>query len=61
MAIGLGILAGNAVASSAGVGIAFLSALSCFAFMPYYPLWAIIIIAFDAMVIWALCLQITRA
>ncbi len=60
VAIGLGILSGNAVANGAGIGIAFLSALSAFAFLPYYPIWGIIIIAFDALVIWALCVQIAR-
>jgi len=39
-----------------GVGIVFagLSALANFVFVPYYPVWAILIIAMDVGVIWAL-------
>jgi hypothetical protein len=39
--------------------VAFLSAISNFAFLPYYPLWSIVIIAFAGLVIWALCTQLT--
>jgi hypothetical protein len=31
-----------------------LSALANFFFIPYYPLWAIVVIALDVWVIWAL-------
>jgi hypothetical protein len=37
-----------------GVFIAALSAIANFAFIPYYPLWSIAIIAVDIAVIWAL-------
>ena len=40
---------------------AVLSALGQFAFMPYYPFWAMAIITLDILVIWALCKQIGRA
>jgi hypothetical protein len=52
---GVGILAQQAWANAVGLVIAFLSALSSFAFLPYYPFWSIVILAFDIFVIWALC------
>jgi len=59
--VGIGIVRGQTWANSAGIGLAVLSALSQFAFLPYYPFWSILIIAFDVVVIWALCTQIRRA
>ena len=58
---GIGILRGQVWANSVGIGIAALSALSQFAFMPQYPLWSLTIIAMDVVVIWALTEQIRRA
>ena len=55
VATGIGILAQQTWANAVGIVIAFLSALSSFAFMPYYPFWAITVLAFDVFVIWALC------
>jgi hypothetical protein len=55
VATGIGILAQQTWANAVGIVIAFLSALSSFAFMPYYPFWSITILAFDIFVIWALC------
>jgi hypothetical protein len=55
VAAGVGILAQQAWAAAVGLVIAFLSALTSFAFMPYYPFWSIVILAFDIFVIWALC------
>jgi hypothetical protein len=57
--VGIGILAGQTWANIAGIVVAFLSAISNFAFLPYYPLWSIVIIAFAGLVIWALCTQLT--
>jgi hypothetical protein len=37
-----------------GVVIAAVSVIANFLWLPYYPLWAVIIIAFDLFVIWAL-------
>jgi hypothetical protein len=37
-----------------GVAIAAFSAIANFVFLPYYPVWAIIIIAVDVLVVWAL-------
>jgi hypothetical protein len=41
-------------ARGVGIGLAVLSAIAQFFFMPYYPLWALVIIALDVFVIWAL-------
>jgi hypothetical protein len=51
---GLGVMTGNVLARTVGVFIAALSAIANFAFIPYYPLWSIAIIAVDIAVIWAL-------
>jgi len=60
VAVGLGIVAGQAWGLLAGIGIAFLGALSSFAFMPYYPFWGITVLAFNVLVIWALCSEVVR-
>ena len=56
--VGGAILAGQAWAFVTGIIIAGLSALTNFAFIPWYPLWALVIIAFDIAVIWALCVRL---
>lgn len=52
---GLGILKGAAWARGVGVGLAALSIVINFLWLPYAPVWAIISIAIDVFVIWALC------
>ena len=37
-----------------GIAAAVLSAVANFFFIPYYPLWAIIVLTLDIFVIWAL-------
>jgi hypothetical protein len=61
IAVAVGIFSGNQYAISAGIVVAFLSAIGNFAFLPYYPLWALVVLAFDALVIWALCQRLMRA
>ena len=51
---GWGLLSGRTWARVVGVTLAALSATVNFLFLPYYPLWAILIIAVDIFVIWAL-------
>lgn len=51
---GVGIFTGNVFARTIGVIGAGLSAIASFAFLPYYPVWAIVIISIDVAVIWAL-------
>ena len=58
LATGIGIVLGQTWGYVIGVGVAGLSALSNFMFMPYYPFWSLAVIALDVLVIWALCSQI---
>ena len=51
---GLGIFAGNLFARSVGILAAGLSALANFLWIPYYPIWAIVVLTLDVFVIWAL-------
>jgi hypothetical protein len=51
---GVGLLAGNIVARVVGVCVAVLSAVVNLAFVPAYPVWSIIIVTFDVLVIWAI-------
>lgn len=56
VAAGFAILKGKVWARSVGVGFAVLSMIANFLFLPYYPVWSLLIIALDVFVIWALCL-----
>ncbi len=60
LATGIGIIMGQTWGYLVGVGIAGVSALSEFMFMPYYPFWSLAVIAIDVLVIWALCTQIAN-
>jgi hypothetical protein len=51
---GWGLMSGRTWARVAGITLAVLSAIANFAFIPYYPFWALTIIALDVLVIWAL-------
>ena len=53
-ATGVALLSGTFWARIVGVVIASVSVIANFLWLPYYPLWAMIIIAFDVFVIWAL-------
>ena len=62
MIVGLGaavaggfIFTGNVFARSVGIALAGVSAIANFMWLPHYPIWAIVIIALDVFVIWALC------
>jgi hypothetical protein len=48
------VFTGNLLARSVGITVAALSALANFAWLPHYPLWGLIVIAIDVLVIWAL-------
>ena len=54
LASGFGIFTGNAAARTVGVLVAVLSAVVNFLWLPWYPVWAIIVIALDVAIIWAL-------
>jgi hypothetical protein len=51
---GWGVFTGAAWARAVGMILAVLSAIVNFFFIPYYPVWAITIIALDVAIIWAL-------
>ena len=53
-AIGVFLLLGKGWARIAGIVVAGISALINFSWLPYAPLWAILLIAIDVLVIWAL-------
>ena len=52
--VGIFVLKGAAWASWAGIAAAALSAVANFMFLPYQPIWAILVIALDVLIIWAL-------
>jgi hypothetical protein len=51
---GLAVFTGNVLARTVGVIAAIVSAFSAFASMTFYPFWALVIIAMDIAIIWAL-------
>jgi len=61
-AIGLGIamIMGQTWSFIVALVVAILSAVAQFMWLPYYPVWAIIIIILDVAIIWALVVQLGR-
>lgn len=55
LAAGLTLRTARPWARAVGIGCAGVSALTNFLFVPYYPLWPILIIGLDVVVIWGLC------
>ena len=53
-AIGIGLLLGQGWAGIAGIVVAAISAVINFTWLPYSPFWAILVIAIDLLIIWAL-------
>jgi hypothetical protein len=51
---GIGVVQGATWGVVVGIVLASLSALVNFAFIPYYPVWSVLIIALDVVVIWGL-------
>jgi hypothetical protein len=51
---GIGLFRRSAWAGVTGIFLAMLSAFANFFFIPYYPFWALLLIALDIWVIWAL-------
>ncbi|HZY27662.1 MAG TPA: hypothetical protein VFE49_05330 [Jiangellaceae bacterium] len=51
---GVALFSGRTWARVVGITMAFLSAIATFAFIPYYPVWSLLIIALNVFVIWAL-------
>ncbi|WP_432875078.1 DUF7144 family membrane protein [Kribbella sp. CA-245084] len=57
MVAGFAVMAGQTWARVVAIILAALSALANFTFIPYYPFWALTIIAIDIFVIWALAVH----
>lgn len=53
--VAVGVLTGATWGLVTGLIVAGSSMLANFAFLPVYPLWAIVVIGFDVLVVWALC------
>jgi hypothetical protein len=54
IAVSIAVLLGSLVARFVAMGLAVLSAVAHFLFIPYQPIWSVLIIAVDVAVIWAL-------
>ncbi|MGA5822950.1 DUF7144 family membrane protein [Kitasatospora sp. NPDC094028] len=57
---GVALFSGAVWARVTGVIVAALAMIANFLWLPYYPFWAVVLIAIDAFVIWALCAGTTR-
>ena len=51
---GVFVISGASWARIAGIMLASLSALANFFFIPFYPIWALVVVALNVLVIWAL-------
>lgn len=60
LAVGIAIVTEHTVGYLGGIAVAGLAAIANFAFLPYYPFWSLLLIAFNVLVIWALCTQLGR-
>jgi hypothetical protein len=61
---GIGLFSGKVWARTVGVIVATISAIGSFAWLPWYPIWGLTVLAIDIVVIWALTAHgrdITRA
>lgn len=54
VAAGLGVFSGNVLARTVGVVAATISMISTFFWIPWYPIWGIIVVVINVAVIWAL-------
>lgn len=54
---GFGVMSGNLWARIVGIILAALSAFANFMFIPHYPIWSLLIIGLDVLVIWALAVS----
>ncbi|MFI6124407.1 hypothetical protein ACIBCU_32445 [Streptomyces sp. NPDC051064] len=51
---GVGILAGKSWGRGAGIALAGISLITQFMFIPYYPVWSIIVMTLDLIIVWVL-------
>lgn len=54
---GIGIFSGNVLARTVGVLAAAISGVAAFMWLPWYPVWGVVIIALDIAIIWALTMH----
>jgi hypothetical protein len=54
LAAGVGVVQAREWGRIAGMAVACLSLVASFLFLPYYPLWAVVIITLDIAFLWAL-------
>lgn len=54
-AAGLALFKGATWARMVGVALAGLSMIANFVWLPYFPVWSIVLIVIDGFIIWALC------
>jgi hypothetical protein len=54
VATGASVLLGQTWARWAGVILAVLSGIANFLFIPYFPIWSVLVIALDVFIVWAL-------
>ena len=59
-AVGAAILSGAVWGRVVGISIAAVSAIAQFLWLPYFPVWAVLVIALDVGVIWALTVHDPR-
>ena len=59
-AAGACVLLGQTWARAVGIVLAVFSGIANFLFLPYYPIWSIILIAIDVFIIWALATGMSR-
>ena len=58
---GIGVMSGNILARTIGVIIAGLSLIVNFVVLPVYPVWSLVVIVIDMLVIWALIVHGSEA
>jgi len=58
--IGIGILTRRSIGLIAGIALAFVNMVAEFAFLPSYPFWAVLLIGFNVLVVWALFSQLAH-
>jgi hypothetical protein len=60
-AAGACVLLGQTWAKALGIVLAVFSGIASFLFLPYYPVWSIILVAIDVFIIWALATSMSRS
>ncbi|HKD96446.1 MAG TPA: hypothetical protein VKB69_02485 [Micromonosporaceae bacterium] len=58
--IALGLYGGATWARVLGIAVVVLAGVNNFLFLPYYPIWSLLLIALDVFIIWALIVGDTR-